>query len=36
MADQKKNEMEQQIIGVFQQHRRRYGVRRVVAVLIEG
>lgn len=33
MAGEKKNEMEQSIIRVFREHRRRYGVRRVAAEL---
>jgi putative transposase len=32
-ADQKKKAVEQEVIGVFEQHRRRYGVRRIAAEL---
>ncbi len=33
LADQKKKEMEQPIVDIFQEHRRRYGTRRIVAEL---
>ena len=32
-AGEKKNEVEQSIISIFKEHRRRYGVRRIVAEL---
>ena len=32
-ADEKKKEMEQSVICIFKEHRRRYGVRRVAAEL---
>lgn len=35
-AEQKKKEMEQSIIDVFEDHRRRYGTRRIVAELKAG
>jgi putative transposase len=32
-ADEKKENIEEQIVSIFQEHRRRYGVRRIVAEL---
>ena len=35
-AGEKKKEMEQNVISIFKEHRRRYGVRRIVAELKSG